>query len=194
MKPYFPSKKEQSQIQGKFRPRRPKSRKEEQEFGPGKIDVLICPHCRSVYYGKSWKRKLKNLRFKQIKLELCPACQMIKDKKFEGELILENIPERFKEEIKRLIKNFGKRASLIDPQDRIISVEEKKIKRPTAQRKRGAKSRKEFEKAIDLRILTTENQLAQRLAKKIKETFGGKLKPSISHSHQESTTRIKISF
>ena len=40
MKKYYPFKKEQSQIKGKFQPRRPKSKKEEAEFGKG-ISALV---------------------------------------------------------------------------------------------------------------------------------------------------------
>ena len=119
---------------------------------------------------------------------------MIKDKKYEGEIILEAVPRDFKEDIKNLAKNYGKRAIAADPMDRIISIKEKKIKRVTAKRKRGATSRKEFKGLKDIRILTTENQLAKRLAKKINEIYSGKLSVLISHSHQEDVARIRIKF
>jgi uncharacterized CHY-type Zn-finger protein len=189
------------QIKGKFQPRIPKSKKIEQEFGPGKVDLLICKKCEAVYWYKSWHHKLDDWpKFKKedygadIKFVLCPACQMIKDKKYEGEVILENVPKDLKNEIKKLIENFGKRAFEKDPLDRIISIKEEKVKRVSAKRKRGAISRKEFKNLVDLRVLTTENQLAQRLAKKIKETFGKKLPILISHSHIEDVFRIKIKF
>ena len=177
----------------------PREKREEQEFGPGKIDYLICPECHCVYFDKSWHHSLEQdiKRFKeekQVKFQLCPACQMIKDGRFEGEIIIENVPEQFREDIKKLAKNFGKRAFGIDPMDRIISFQEKTVKRPSTQRKKGASSRKEFEGLKDIQILTTENQLAVRLAKKIDEIFGGKPKTSISYSKEEDIVRIKISF
>ncbi|GAI19475.1 unnamed protein product [marine sediment metagenome] len=139
-----------------------------------------------------WRPKLKET--KNIKFVICPACQMIKDKKYEGEIILEAVPENFKKDIKTLAENYGKRAIVADPMDRIISIKERRVKRVTAARKRGATSREEFKGLMDIRILTTENQLAKRLAKKINEIYGGKLAVSISHSHKEDTARVRIKF
>ena len=193
------SKREKRKIKGKVHPKLPRVRREDEEFGPGEIDYLICPQCHCVYFNKSWHHSLEQdiKRFreeKQVKFQLCPACQLMKDGRFEGEVIIENVPERFKEEIKALIRNFGKRAFEQDPMDRIISIKEKIVKRPTARRKRGAASRKEFEGLKDIEILTTENQLAVRLAKKIDEIFGGRPKTSIGHSEKEDIVRIRISF
>ena len=195
--------KPERQIKGKFQPRRPKSRKEEAEFGPGKTDILVCKKCGAFYWYKSWHHRLNRVvgrwrpkleETKNIKPVTCPACQMIKDKKYEGEIILEAVPENFKKDIKTLAENYGKRAFEEDPMDRIISIEEKKIKRVTTARKRGATSREEFKGLGDIRILTTENQLAKRLAKKINEIYGGKLTVSISHSHKEDVARVRIIF
>lgn len=199
MKAHPFSKREKRKIKGKVHPKLPKARREEEEFGPGKIDYSICPQCHCVYFNKSWHHSLEQdiKRFreeKQVKFQLCPACQLIKDGGFEGEIIIESVPERFKEEIKTLTKNFGKRAFEQDPMDRIISIKEKTVKRPTTRRKKGAASRKEFEGLKDIEILTTENQLAVRLAKKIDEIFGGKPKTSIGHSEKEDIVRIRISF
>jgi hypothetical protein len=119
---------------------------------------------------------------------------MIKDKKYEGEIILKNVPELFKEDIKKLSENYGRRAEIADPMDRVISIQERKVKRVTTKRKRGAGSRKEFEGLKDLRILTTENQSAKRLAKKINEIYGRKFSVAISYSHREDVVRIKIDF
>jgi len=196
VKPYNPFKKEQRQIKGKFHPRRQKSRREEAEFGLGKENILVCEKCSAVYCCKSWKARFGDVprlkESKNIKFVLCPACQQILEKKYEGEIILENVPNDFKEEIRALVKNYGKKASMKDPMDRVISIEEQKICRVTAGRKRKATSRKNFRGLKNIRILTTENQLAVRLAQKINEIFGGKL--SISYSHQEDTARIKITF
>ena len=156
----------------------PKSKKEESEFGPGKKDILICRHCNAVYWYKSWHHKLEDYpelkEGKDVRFSICPACAMIKDKRFEGEIILENVPKKIKEEIKKLAKNFGKRAFERDPMDRIISIED------TTEE--------------NVRILTTENQLAQRLSEKIKETFSPSSKLSISHSNKDRILRTKIVF
>jgi len=198
MKPYIPYQKEQRQIKGKFAFRGPRSKKEEAEFGPGQVDILVCKKCHAIYWYKSWHHRLSNYpelkESKHLKFVLCPACQMIKDKKYEGEIIIENVPENIKKDIKILAKNFGERATAADPMDRIISIKEKKVRRVTNKRKRGAESRKKFKGLTDLQILTTENQLATRLAKKINEIYGRKFSVSISHSHREDTARIRIKF
>ncbi len=159
-----------------FFPKIPKSKKEE-EFGPGKKDIMICPDCEAVYYYKSWHHNLENYpnlnESKDVNFFICPACKMIKSKQYEGEVIIENTPLGIKEEIKNLISKFGETAWKKDPLDRIISVKEK-----------GKK----------LTILTTENQLAQKLGKKISKVFGKKHKIEISHSDSEDVIRVKVYF
>lgn len=197
MKPYIRPQKGESQSKGKFQIRLPKQKKEEAEFGPGKTDVLVCRKCQAAYFYKNWHRGLEEFpreKSRVLKFALCPACQMIKDKKFEGEITLENVPERFKKGIEKLVENFGKRARDYDPMDRVISLKAEKIKRASAAEKRGALSRKEFEGKSLIRILTTENQMAKRLAKKINEIYGRKLKLKITHSRKEDTTRVIIIF
>ena len=165
----------QKRIQGKQQPRLPRSKKEEQEFGKGRANILICWQCEIVYYYKSWHHRLENYKGlkedKRIKFVLCPACRMIKDKQYEGQVILKNAPEDKKEEILNLARHIGERAYQRDPLDRIISI-----------RKR----------AQDIEILTTENQLAVRIGKQIKGAFKGKLE--IQWSHQESTVRVILAF
>jgi len=95
---------------------------------------------------------------------------MIQDKQYEGELVLENIPEDKKKEITNLIWNVGERAFERDPMDRIIGFEDK---------------------GNVIRILTSENQLALSIGKQIKRAFRGKL--DIKWSHKESTSRVKWS-
>ena len=99
------------------------------------------------------------------------------------------MPQVYLENIKNLVQNYGERAFKKDPMDRIISFKEVRQKE-----KRGVLLRKESDRKSNVCILTTENQLAQRLAKKIKEVYGGKPSVSIFHSHQDKITRIKIDF
>ena len=159
------------QIKGSWQPRVPKQRKEEQELGPGKINILMCRECEVVYYYKSWHHRLEDYKElsedKRIKFVLCPACQMIKDKKYEGHVILKNPAQDKKKEILRLVKNIGERAFQRDPLDRIISIKNK---------------------SKDIEILTTENQLAISIGKQIKNAFKGSLE--IQWSHEESTARV----
>jgi len=149
----------------------PKERTEKQEFAPDKKGIIICPKCGCFYFGKRWhhpqnKSKIKN---QKSNIKLCPACQMIKDNLFEGRLIIKGFGQ-LKQEIKtdliNLIKNFGEKAYLRDPLDRIIKINKEKG---------------------DLIITFTENQLCQKLSQKLKQTFK-KMKIKISHSPEPSDT------
>lgn len=176
----------------------PKSKKEEAEFGKGKKDIIICPKCDSVYFYKSWHHNINRVagrdarlsrvarspvlgwrsklsEDKNLKFVVCPACRMIAARFFEGEVIIENTPNSFKKNIINTIKNVGKIAFERDTQDRIISIREIS-----------------GDKFVKIRVLTTENQLAIRIAKKIKSAFKSKMK--IQYSKSESTARVKINF
>lgn len=156
----------------------PREQKEQQEFGPGKEDYVVCPECHCLYYEKSWhpplEQSLEQLKAeKRIQFQICPACRMIKDQVFEGQVIIKKIPERFEKEIKNLIDNFGTQAFELDPQDRIISVKDRNG---------------------EIEVLTTENQMGVRLAKMIDQSFGGKPKTSISRSENEDIVRVTVEF
>lgn len=152
----------------------PKSKKEEQEYGKGKKDILVCQECQAFYWYKSWHHNLADYpelsQDKNVRFTLCPACKMIADGRFEGEVLIENIAPERSQELENLIHNFGRTAFLKDPMDRVISMEI-------------------IAKGM-LRVLTTENQMAKQLAKKIKKTFKGKL--SFAFSKKESTLRAKV--
>ena len=152
----------------------PKSRKGGQEFGKSKKDIFICKDCGAYYWRKSWYHSketyLGKIKEKSIKFTICPACQMIRSGRYEGEIILENILDASKERIENLIRNFGQIVFEKDPMARIISIEE-------------------IAKGM-FRILTTKNQLARKLAKKIAKTYKGKM--SIVYSKRELTVRIRV--
>lgn len=139
-------------------------RREEHEIPKGKLGLVFCKNCNSVYYKKSWHHNLRN--YKKLKedlkivFSLCPACKMIKNNQFEGRLVVENIPVKIYDSLAHLIENFCRRAFQKDPLDRLIKI--KKAKN-------------------SLEITTTENQLAVKLAKKIREVFK-KVEMKISYS------------
>lgn len=140
----------------------PKRLNEEEEFGPGKKGLIICPDCKSVYYKKHWHHSIEKLNNSEVKgiskapkklpmrFALCPACKMIKNKQFEGQIILKNIPSNLANEVEGLINGFGDRAYKRDPMDRVISIKKK---------------------AKSWEVTTTENELANKLANKIKNSF-----------------------
>lgn len=163
----------------------PARKNEKKEFPSGEKGAIFCLVCRSVYYKKSWHHALKqsltrgksSLKAKTYKLKtiLCPACQMIKDKEFEGQLVIGGFPANLKSDLVQLIKNFCQRAFERDPMDRLINIKTDKS---------------------GLVVTVTENQLAVKLAKKIKEAFNKyKIRIKISYSPEPSDTAyIKLNF
>lgn len=155
---------------------------EQEEYRRGKLGLVFCKECNAVYYKKSWHHNLryyKNLRESlPIKFSICLACRMTKNRQFEGEIIIQNIPSKIYDDLLNLIRAFSTRAYQADPMDRLIEVK---------------KARE------GLRITTTENQLAVKLAKKIKEVFkssaGLRPKMKISYSPAPSdVVYIKLTF
>lgn len=195
---HFTFRKQFDAIRGYLKPRGPQTKKDEQEYGPGKTNILVCEKCQAFYWYKSWHRNLQGYpklnENKNIKFTICPACQMIKNKQYEGEILMYNVPSEMVTGIRKLIDGYGQRAFENDPMDRVISVTHKKIKRVTDENKRGAESRKEFQNKSILEIRTTENQMAKRLAKKINEVYRNKFDISISNSKREDAARIELTF
>lgn len=141
------------------------------EFSKGKSGIVICKVCNASYFKKSWHHNLANYGGEkedtEIEFVLCPTCKMISNNQFEGEIILKNIPEKIIEELKNLIHNSGKQAYDHDPMDRVISVEDYDNN--------------------GLRIIVSENQTANKITQKIKDTFENLIKDSkVSFSSEPS--------
>ena len=157
------------------------TRTEEHEVPKGKLGLVFCKDCSAVYYKKSWHHNLRNFKSIRedlpIKFSLCAACKMIKNKQFEGEITIKNIPSGIFNELEHLIMTFGRRAFERDPMDRIIAVKKNKN---------------------EMTITVTENQLAVKLAKKIKDTFKSaswRIEMKISYSPQPSDVAyVKLEF
>ncbi len=138
----------------------PKSAHVKSEFGLGKAGLLLCENCKAVYYKKRWHKDIESLNRSeaenlsksdsQIKVALCPACTMVKNGQFEGRILLESVPVEKGVELEGLIRGFSRRGEERDPMDRLINI-----------KKEGNK----------WEVTVTENQLANKLADKIKETF-----------------------
>lgn len=126
------------------------------ESATTKKGILCCLKCNNVYFKKRWLSSLKEVeRRSKMKATisgkgLCPACKMKESGLFEGELFIDNFPKEETEKLLRLISNFSNTAIEIDPQDRVLSID-KTV--------RG------------YRIITTENHLVNRMAKKIKDAY-----------------------
>ena len=136
----------------------PLERKEKQEFPRGTKGIMFCSRCGIAYYKKSWHHALEEYKSlpedAPVKFVLCPACQMIQNKQFEGEVKIKNIPEKEADGVARLVEGYGSRAYERDPLHRVIDIKKNKGERGT-----------------DLLVTTTENQLANKLANKIKDAF-----------------------
>lgn len=160
----------------------PESRTEREEFGSAKKGLIVCKSCGAYYYKKSWHhdarsfvatREQKGKRI-ELKFSECPACVMIRHGLFEGRIVISNIPPRYWNELAHLIKGYCRRAEANDPLDRLIAIS-----------KKG-----------DMATVTvTENQLAAKLARKIKDVFNRHVKISITHAkHPSDVSIVRISF
>lgn len=148
------------QFKKSYNVKLPKSKSETEEFGPGKTGLEICSTCGAVYYKKHWHRNLESLNFPDItnavkkdasiKFILCPACAMVKNHQYEGRVVIKNAPAEKAAKLEELIESFCRRANGIDPMHRLIGIK---------------KSENIWE------VTLTENQLANKLSKKIKDVF-----------------------
>ncbi len=92
--------------------------------------------------------------------------------KLGGEVIIENIPEEKTENLETLIYNFNKKSLESNPKDRVLSFEV-------------------VAKGM-IRILTSREAVAKKLAKRIKQDH--KTKISFIRCRQEAAYRVKLSF
>jgi len=150
-----------------------KSAKEREEFGGGKQGVILCPVCKAAYYKKSWHHDIAHFAGKEdvsVKFMLCPADQMIKNRQYEGKIVVKNLPKDLEAEVANLIKNAGFSAFEKEPMHRLISIE--KVKG-------------------ELVVLTTENELAASIAKKIVAAHK-KAKVKISFGREPSDVAMAV--
>ncbi len=153
------------------------SRHAAEEFGGGKKGLILCKKCTSAYFKKSWHHNLEGLKNYEkdapIHFTICPACKMVENHQYEGRITIKNVSDKFADELDGLIRNFCHRAFERDPLDRLIGI--KKL-------------------GNMWEATTTENQLAGKLAKKIKEVFP-KVKAIIRFSKEPSdVVEIAIDF
>ncbi len=135
--------------------------------GRAKKGAAICRSCMHIFYQKQWvhpkfaSHKVLEEANKSKHVMLCPACLMSEQHLYEGEVLIHQVPEHYEKELVNLINAYGRRAVVQDSQHRVIAVEKK---------------------GLSYRVTTTENQLAAKLAKKIKEVFKGISDLRILHS------------
>ena len=157
-----------------------RERTEEQEFGLPQKDYRQCQTCKAIYHDKSWHHgkgiNPASLLGSHHKLWLtrCPACKMIGEHQYEGIVVIESIPRKYQNELFHMINGYGLRAYKKDCQHRIIAI-----------------TKEEQAKWI---VMTTENQLAAKLGKKIKEVFD-KVEVKTSYSTEpDDVERVFVKF
>jgi len=161
-----------------FRRYTPSPKRVAQEFGPGKHEYFVCGECGAVYFKKSWHHNFRgsNVRGdKHVHFTQCPACAMIAQKKFEGEVLIDtsNISAKMREELVQHIRHVGEQAYARDPMHRIIKLQVQ-----------GSKS-------SIVRVTTTENQLALRIGREVEKLLKGKGKKIVEFSREEDVVRVR---
>lgn len=139
----------------------------------------VCGWCGAVHFAKAWhhpdaaRKKLgKNLR--SAWLGRCPACEMVAEGRYEGEVLLTGIPPETAPAVANLIRAFMHRAYARDCQHRLIALHR--------------------ESDSTWRVTVTENQLASGLSRRIRETFKDAT-PKVSFPHGPGNVRlVRIAF
>jgi len=168
-------------YRGSRKNKSPKMGKEPEgnEYGKSGKGVFVCKKCHNIRFKKEWHHPISNSienKFKgqKISFVLCPACTMVSNNLYEGEVVIKNVPSKYEAELMHLIAGYNSRAQQRDPQDRIVEI-----------KKLGS----------GYRITTTENQLAVKLAKKIKGAFKKQVELGVSYSKEpQEVSRVSISF
>ena len=106
-----------------------------------------------------------------LQFRRCPACDMARNKLFEGELVVRGVPAQARAMVRKTVENVGLEAFRRDPMDRILTMTE--------------------ENGV-LRVTTSENQLVQKMARKLKGAFRIDYQPKFSK--EESTLRVAMDF
>ncbi|OHA48851.1 MAG: hypothetical protein A2806_04105 [Candidatus Terrybacteria bacterium RIFCSPHIGHO2_01_FULL_48_17] len=155
----------------------PSPRKTEQEFGPGRHEYFVCSDCGAVYFKKSWHHSFRgsNVRGgKHVHFTKCPACAMIANKKFEGEVFIDtsNLSGKMRQELIQHLRHVGERAYARDPMHRIIKLQ--------VQGSKGS----------IVRVTTTENQLAIRIGREVEKLLKGKGRKRVEFSKEEDVVRV----
>lgn len=158
---------------------------------------MECPQCGNVHFEKQWfeskqrlkehfKKHLRREKLDEVQLRrlmarelpvgrqrMCPACAMVQNRTFEGEVLAVLMPKSYRGKFIRTVKNFGKTAIGKDPQDRIISIEALRD---------------------GYRVAVSDNTMADRLARKIHHAFAA---TKIHYSRApgpRAVSRVRIVF
>lgn len=149
------------------------------QYGKAGKGIAVCRRCHATLFRKEWHHPEAKIKVGKhgkgdVHLDLCPACKMIEEGLYEGEIRIKNVPPKYRMEVVNLISAFGRRAMKRDIEDRVIEI-----------KKQGSGG---------FVVTTTENQMAVQLAKKINKVFGNtELKISYSKEPYE-VSRTEVIF
>ncbi|MDO8560961.1 MAG: hypothetical protein Q7R91_01990 [bacterium] len=164
-------------VEGRYMMGKKQSRHAGEEFGPGSVEFVVCSEGGEAYFHKSWHHALSDFKHlgekKKLSFKLCPFHQMVKNKQYEGELIVENVPVKDHSELVRLIEKSGEHGYRADPMDRIIKIESK---------------------GNAIRVELSENQLTQKIANKIRDRFKKTTRKVSRGKDNSDLVRIKVTF
>jgi hypothetical protein len=155
-----------------------KTKGESEEFGAGRADLMLCPTCSAVYYKKSWHHNLGKIKQGQgpraVHLRNCPACDMWQRGTYEGEVKISGLPKQMVDEVSHNILHFADMVYSSDPLDRVLDINYS---------------------GSTLLIRTSENQLAQKLAKHLAQSFKGHLlRPVIREPKSNDDIKINLTW
>lgn len=121
-------------------------------------DRSYCKKCHAIFHHKHWyfdSKEIQKLIEKKSSAVVCPACQKIADRFASGIVTLKGgFIRDHREEIVNLIRNEEKRASGLNPLERIIDI---------------------HANGEGLKVTTTHEKLAQRIGKRLHSSFRGKV-------------------
>lgn len=159
------------------------SKHAESEFGPGKKGLIICNDCGAVYFKKHWHHSLERLNNPEanslakqrtaVSFDRCPACTMIKNKQYEGRVTVVGCPARKRAELLSVIENFGTYWNEKDVLHRIVETKTE---------------------GGNIVVTTTENQLAAKLGRKIKDVFPGVTTRVAYRGEPSDVCDVKVEF
>ncbi|MBI2038847.1 MAG: hypothetical protein HYT22_00995 [Candidatus Niyogibacteria bacterium] len=153
------------------------SRRAQEEFGPGKTDIILCPEGDAVYYYKSWHHDLERYRelseTKAVTFTLCPFHEMKKNRQWEGEVRLVGVPATELREILASAQHISDEARRRDPMHGILDIKTEKNM---------------------VSIYTSENQLSGRIAKRIGESHKHHLARRFHHGKESDVFLITLEW
>lgn len=144
------------------------------EFGRVDFGPCYCPECGAVHHDKRWSfdsSALAEMKHAGVTPHVCPACTMVSQGLFEGELMLRW--SRFavdgvqKGDVLNLIHHVAEMEKIKHPLSRLVSLQED---------------------AEAIIVLTTTPFLATRLGHAVHRAFEGEL--SIDKLEREAFTRV----